>query len=874
MVDIEPVNQVSVRYKLDAADQEWKIGTLVERPDYAAQTYDTLELKGGNWPAGLNLAVERLTSEHWGVGLGDSVVIEVNGEAREFEIDGLVRHPFVQPPPFGGQAHFFASAAGLAEFGIPEGRFGQLLARVDNYSLARSQEIAGELRQRLGEKGYGVVVTLYQDPERHWGRKFLEGVNLVLQIMAIVSLLMSVILVLNTFTALITQQTDQIGVIKAIGGQSGSIVRLYLAGAVILGALALLVALPIAALFAFYMAKTYLRLFNIDYQTFQFSRSALVITTVAAFAAPVLAALWPTLKGASISVRQAIATYGIGADFGSSRVDRGVERVGAALLPPAYASALGNLFRRKGRLALTVTVLTVAGAMFLVVMSLISSIQTTLDNDTARRGYDVKIGFAGETAADKVLEIARDTDGVVAAETWISRNATLLRQNERLQDSAGLGAQLTGVPPETAMQRPLVVAGQMADAGGRPGGRHECGDRGQKQHRGGRRDHAEPGRTGRGEVAGGRPLPGRLRHRIRGGTDLRAARPRCWTRPASPTSRARCCSQPATRPSPARRPSPTNYGRATRMRALKVDFYTTALKQEERDYAANQFSTVVGMLIGLAALVATVGGIGLAGSLSIGVVERTREIGVLRAIGARSRTLMGIFMMEGALQGLMSWVDCAAGVVPAGAAPCSPDGPGHAGHRSRLLVQLGRGRGVAGRGDRDRAVRGHVPCAERDQDQRAAGAGLLLTLAAHSLCQAQDLGGGRNLRGLRRFLDMTRIIACDGRGCYIIHVARTYYSGWRRSQPSVTEFRHACQASGGRYHDRQSGDSDAPECDPHRHQPDARGRLSAAAGGRSRAAGGHHHRSGLAPRGQLAVRRPRAVVRQLHPRPHRGRVRA
>ncbi len=183
---------------------------------------------------------------------GDTVIMEVDGEAREFKIDGLIRHPFVQPPPFGGQAHFFAGAEGLAEFGVPAGRFGQLLVRVDNYSLARAQDIAGELRQRLGDKGYGVAVTLYQDPERHWGRKFLEGVNLVLQIMALVSLLMSVILVLNTFTALITQQTDQIGVIKAIGGQSGRIVRLYLAAALIMGILALLIALPIGAAFALF----------------------------------------------------------------------------------------------------------------------------------------------------------------------------------------------------------------------------------------------------------------------------------------------------------------------------------------------------------------------------------------------------------------------------------------------------------------------------------------------------------------------------------------------------------------------------------------------------------------------------------------------
>jgi putative ABC transport system permease protein len=88
---------------------------------------------------------------------------------------------------------------------------------------------------------------------------------------------------------------------------------------------------------------------------------------------------------------------------------------------------------------------------------------------------------------------------------------------------------------------------------------------------------------------------------------------------------------------------------------VKVDFYTTGIKLEEREFATNQFSTVVGMLAGLAALVASVGGIGLMGSLGISVMERTREIGVMRAIGAGSGTIMGLFMLEGLLQGLISW---------------------------------------------------------------------------------------------------------------------------------------------------------------------------------------------------------------------------
>jgi putative ABC transport system permease protein len=62
------------------------------------------------------------------------------------------------------------------------------------------------------------------------------------------------------------------------------------------------------------------------------------------------------------------------------------------------------------------------------------------------------------------------------------------------------------------------------------------------------------------------------------------------------------------------------------------------------------------MFLILAVIMALVGGIGLMGSLSISVVERTREIGVMRAIGAKTPTILGMFVMEGVLQGLLSWL--------------------------------------------------------------------------------------------------------------------------------------------------------------------------------------------------------------------------
>ncbi|HKY97824.1 MAG TPA: FtsX-like permease family protein, partial [Gemmatimonadaceae bacterium] len=51
-----------------------------------------------------------------------------------------------------------------------------------------------------------------------------------------------------------------------------------------------------------------------------------------------------------------------------------------------------------------------------------------------------------------------------------------------------------------------------------------------------------------------------------------------------------------------------------------------------------------------------VGGLGLASTLSMGVLERTREIGVMRAIGARNSWIASIIQVEGLVIAVASWL--------------------------------------------------------------------------------------------------------------------------------------------------------------------------------------------------------------------------
>src|SRR5690606_2173492 len=78
---------------------------------------------------------------------------------------------------------------------------------------------------------------------------------------------------------------------------------------------------------------------------------------------------------------------------------------------------------------------------------------------------------------------------------------------------------------------------------------------------------------------------------------------------------------------------------------------TTQLKET----TATQMDILIILLLAMVILIAVVGGLGLAITMSLNVIERTREIGILRSLGAQNDVVRRVVMIEGLVIGVISW---------------------------------------------------------------------------------------------------------------------------------------------------------------------------------------------------------------------------
>jgi putative ABC transport system permease protein len=302
---------------------------------------------------------------------------------------------------------------------------------------------------------------------------------------------------------------------------------------------------------------------------------------------------------------------------------------------------------------MTQLVLIAAGASFLMVMSLNSSLALTLDNYFGRLHYDSRIYFEQMEREDQIKLIAASVPGVERVELSYGQQADLLLKGQQVKD-AGLTTNVGGIRAGNDIYEPLIVAGRWLNA--QDAGRVLVIPR----------QTAEDYKINVGDIVtlnlgvygkDAWQVIGLYEPVFVGGfssPNLYAPMETLFKISKKYNQASAILVSMNVHDAEPVAALTKHLKDVFEQHSVKVAASTT--QPEARATNEWQFSLVTNMLLALSIIIALVGAIALMGAISIGVIERTKEIGVLRAIGARSHTILGIFVMEGVLQGMASWL--------------------------------------------------------------------------------------------------------------------------------------------------------------------------------------------------------------------------
>ncbi|MDR7420366.1 MAG: FtsX-like permease family protein [Armatimonadota bacterium] len=647
---------VQARYNI--GPQQWKEIWFIALRDYKDIRVDKVFPKSGAWPPPeKELLLEQSSLAMVGARVGDVLLIETpDGTRRRMRIAGVVHDLSQISSFFRGLAYAYISMDSLEWLGETRD-FNQLNFSMDEVPLtkARVETVAGRVRNKIENSGRAVFFTLIFDkPGRHWADDSLQTMTLILGVLGVLSLLLSGLLVVNTVTALVTQQMREIGIMKAVGGRGNQIIGMYLATIVAFGGLALLLAVPLGVIGAQALSAFTGRLMNFDILGYSLASRTLALQVATGLLVPVLAALYPVLSGVRITVRQAISSYGL-AEEPRRRgwLDRLIEGVRGFSRPTLLS--LRNTFRRKGRVMLTLTTLTLAGAIFIGILSVQNSLMGLMETLFNYWNYDVQIEFSRSYRLERLEREALAIPGVTAAESWAFRSTRRIRADDTESPSIFLIA----LPAATKMLNPILLQGRWllpADENALVINTDLTKE--ERDVRVGDEIVLKIGtRKSRWTVVG--LVQGILSGPIAYANYPYAAQ---QIRTFGRADRVQVVTQAHDAP------FVTEVSRALEARFRQLGLRMTANQTvpEIRKQVAAQFNVIIVFLLVMAVLLAVVGGLGLMGTMSINVLERTREIGVMRAIGASDRAVIQIVMVEGIVIGLISWALGAVLALPLG----------------------------------------------------------------------------------------------------------------------------------------------------------------------------------------------------------------
>ncbi|MEQ1689744.1 MAG: FtsX-like permease family protein [Gemmatimonas sp.] len=614
--------------------------------DFRSNAIGKVQSEEGQWPPREGeLIIERSSMEFAGVAIGDSLLVQVGDAAPTvWPITGISRDVGLAPGWMEHVVYTFATPSSLARLGVPT-TFNELQFVVRDSTLDREgiRRVALQVQQLL--QGHGRIVTAVDVPVpgRHIHAAQIESLLFTQGAFGAIALLLSGILVVNLIGAMLTGQVREIGVMKTIGATPRQVAEMYLVLAFILGLVACAIAIPLAAVVGRAYADFTAELLNFSTKGFAIPISAFLIQLAVGLIFPVAAAAIPVSRGCRISVGEALRDVGIaatGSRATTGTFGRRLDFMGGMARPMLLS--LRNAFRKRQRMTLTLLTLAMGGAVYIAALNLRTSVRGAVGLLFDAQKYDMALRTASAWPADSLEAVVRAVGGVSDAEAWSAARATL----DRGDGLPGNAFPLSAPTPGTAMLKHDVTDGRWLN---------DSDERAIVVNR--RLVSDEPSvRVGAtiSLVIAGRAQPWTVVGIVETGPSPAAYAPRATVAAIAQDGRVDRIVVASSLQGPA-----SQLDLMQRLRtALTQSGYpvqTGQMMVEARKVTEDHLLMVAGFLGIMGQLMIVVGGLALASTMGMAVLERTREIGVLRAIGARHGAIMTIVQVEGLVIALLGW---------------------------------------------------------------------------------------------------------------------------------------------------------------------------------------------------------------------------
>lgn len=634
---------------LTGTSENWKNLTLVGVSDGLGPINLLVPLEGTQNPGENEIVISQNMMFITGFRPGDMVEIEFpDGLKHTVKVVGLVTDQTTSKPEPNSTNNVFITMKTLRNFGLGSD-FNQLYVTVtgDGSNAELISNVAANIKEQIkksGRKTYRIDEKL--STEHPMTGSILAVIGVLGALGGLITILSSS-LIINTLNALLTQQLRQIGIMKLIGARSRQILGMYLILIVAYGLIALILAVPLGAVAGYTLAWFIANMMGAVLQGFRFIPAAVIVQTLIAILIPLGAGFFPVNSGARTSVQQAISNN----RAGSQNPKRSFFNLNArwfGWISRPILLSFRNTFRQKGRLLLTIFTLTVAGAVFIAVFNVRDSMSNVMNQLMQHFMGDVTVNFRQPYKVGKVEQALLEIPGVQGVEGWGGVAGEVWDQDGNLVTRVSISAP----PNPTRLLSPDFVAGR----GLLPGEQNAIiiSDTIYKFY-----PNLKPGDSLMVKLPGlheeswrvvgifrfvqmlGDPLAYANFDFIAGKVHLpnQSASYRIITDQHDATSQEAL----------SRRIDTSLTDRNFLVQTVQSGSVLRATSTQS-------VNILIIFLLIMAILTAFVGSIGLTGTMSINVLERTREIGVMRTIGAQDSVIMQSVIIEGLFIGLITWL--------------------------------------------------------------------------------------------------------------------------------------------------------------------------------------------------------------------------